>query len=377
MLSVAINGRLLRPDKVDGIGCFTHEITKRLVATHPDVQFHLISDRKPEACLQFGPNVKQYRVLPPARRFYLYEMWYQYAIPTFLRGLKPDVFVSTDGFLPLQLSIPTVVVQHDLGWLAVPHQVDRCTSWYYAKRFPQCFRAGSKQATVSEFSRNQIADVWKVPAEQVSVVPNAARAIFVPLEEAAKVRYRDAYASGNRFLVFVGTIQPRKNIEGLLRGFDEACARGLDNTYLVVAGPRQSIVSVTDTLCTMRFANRVRFTGYLANKELAGVLASAEAMVYIPHYEGFGIPILEAMASGVPVICSRNSALPEVGGTAAYYVKDSGSDSVSEAIIEVASNAELHTSLVQAGIKRAAQFSWDTSAEKMWQLIEDAIAARE
>ncbi|MCO6465173.1 MAG: glycosyltransferase family 4 protein [Bradyrhizobiaceae bacterium] len=375
-MKVAINVRTVRPGRLDGIGWYTNEILRRNIEANPDVEFHLIHDRRPDPRIQYADNVVQHRLLPPARRAWLYDIWFQWRVPSLLKSINPDVFISTDGSLPLGLDIPTILVQHDLGYLAVPEQVDKLTLWYYHNRFPQCFRAATVKATVSEFSRNQIVKEFGVNKADVHIVPNAAREIFSPVSEAVKSETRQRVTNGSPYIVFVGTIQPRKNFEGLLKAFDRACSDGLEDVKLVLAGRKSYGHGAVDSfIATLGCRDRIITTGWIPDEELVKVMGSATAMVYIPHYEGFGIPIIEAMACGVPVVCSRTTALPEVAGDAALYVEDTNDKTVADAIKLIATDTPLREKLIAKGFLRSAQYSWDESANKMWELVHLATHA--
>lgn len=373
---IGINGRLLVAGKLDGIGWYTHELLRRIVQSHPEVRFVLVSDKEIDPEFHYGPNQTPLRIGPRARHSFLYDLWYQWSLPRALRKAGVDVFVSLDGFIPLSGKIPTVNVIHDLGFLSYPGQVDRLTAWWYRKRFPQFAAKATRLATVSEFSRSDIATQYRIPADKISVIPNASRDVFQPIPVERQQQTQQRITGGAPYFVFVGVIQPRKNLPSLLKAFDLFKQRQSTPHKLVIAGPRGWKNDEVDrTLAEMKHAADVIFTGYLSDRELGDVVASATALTMVPHFEGFGVPILEAMACGTPVITSTVTSLPEVTNGAALLVEPNDVDSLSAALARIITDPNLAQELSLKGRARSQDYSWDRSAQQLWQLVESVVTS--
>lgn len=373
---IGINGRLLVAGKLDGIGWYTHELLRRIVQSHPDVRFVLLSDKPIDPMFHYGPNLEPQTIGPRARHSFLYDVWYQWSVPHALRQHGASAFVSLDGFIPLRSDVPTVNVIHDLGFLTYPDQVDPVTAWWYRRRFPQFARRATRLATVSEFSRDDIATRYHLPATQISVIPNAARSVFRPISAEQQTAVRASITAGAPYFVFVGVIQPRKNLPALLQAFDRFKQRHDLPHKLVIAGRKGWKTEAVDTLLRqLPSASDVIFTGYLSDADLAGVVASATALTMVPHFEGFGIPIIEAMACGTPVVTSTVTSLPEVTGGAAVLVAPNDVDGLADALARIATDNTLAADLSGRGLARSQQYSWDDSAQRLWTLIEEAVTS--
>lgn len=373
---IGINGRLLVAGKLDGIGWYTHELLRRIVQSHPEDHFVLVSDKEIDPEFHYGPNLTPLRIGPRARHSFLYDLWYQWSLPRALRKMGAAAFVSLDGFIPLNGKIPTVNVIHDLGFLSYPGQVDRLTAWWYRKRFPQFAAKATRLATVSEFSRADIATRYRIPSDRISVIPNACRDVFhsIPVERQQQTQQR--ITGGAPYFVFVGVIQPRKNLPSLLKAFDLFKQRQSTPHKLVIAGPRGWKNDEVDrTLAEMNHAADVIFTGYLTDTELGDVVASAAALTMVPHFEGFGVPILEAMACGTPVITSTVTSLPEVTNGAALLVEPNDLESLSAALARIIADPNLAQELSLKGRARSQDYSWDRSAQQLWQLVESVVTS--
>jgi glycosyltransferase involved in cell wall biosynthesis len=216
--------------------------------------------------------------------------------------------------------------------------------------------------TVSELCREEIIENYRVPAERVVAIPNAAGPAARPITEAeAKSELEQLGLDRRRpYLLAVGNLQPRKNLSRLIEAFGRLIAGGLD-VELVIAGPRH--YQGEEVLAAGReLGDRVRFTGYLSDRQLAACYRCAEVFVFPSLYEGFGIPALEAMAHGVPVASSRGGALPEVCGDAALHFDAMEVDSIEDALRRILTDSELRASLIKAGHARESEFSWSRSA---------------
>jgi glycosyltransferase involved in cell wall biosynthesis len=361
--TIALNGRLLISGRLEGIGGFAEACFRRIVQSHPEHTFVLVRDRRPDPEWDWGPNVRQVHALPPARRPWLYDLWFDYAVPRVLRRVGADVWVSPDGFASRRTTVPQVVVMHDLNFLHRPEWLPRREAAHYAARFPVYARSAAVLATVSEYSRRDLAEQFGCDASRIWVIPNAPGPQFRPTADPLPARAR--WAGGRPYYLFVGSLHPRKNLAGLLEGFAAYRARGGEADLVVVGEAMWAEQRVPEA--------GVHWVGRVAGAELAEVMGAAEALVFLPFFEGFGVPVVEAFAAGTPVIASSLTAVPEVcGGAAAALVDPTGpgaAEAVAEAMLRLEREPAHRAAAVAAGLRRAANFSWDRSAGLLWEAV--------
>jgi glycosyltransferase involved in cell wall biosynthesis len=265
---------------------------------------------------------------------------------------------------PLVATCPVVVTVHDISFVAHPEWFSARDLRVLSLTVPWSMRRAARILTVSELCRAEIIEHYRVPEERVVAIPNAAGPAAQPLTE---VEAKDALDQlgldlHRPYLLAVGNLQPRKNLPRLIEAFGRLLTGGME-VDLVIAGPRHYLGE--QVLAAGReVGDRVHFTGYLSDRQLAACYRCAEAFVFPSLYEGFGIPALEAMAHGVPVASSRGGALPEVCGDAALYFDPLEVDSIEAALRRVLSDSELRAGLIKAGHARERHFSWSRSAEQ-------------
>jgi len=368
---LAFNTRLLIKDKLDGIGWFTFHTLKRIVKNNPEHTFYFIFDRKYSDEFIFAENVKPVIVGPPTRHPVLWNFWLRYSLPRFLKKIKADIFVSPDGFLPYEITIPSLIVIHDINFVHRPKDLPYLTALFYLKRFSEFAQKAGKIATVSEYSKNDITNTYLISPKKISVVYNGADEAFKPVEENIKIKIRNKYSDGKPYFVFVGSLHPRKNIIGLIEAFDVFKKKTNSDLKLLIVGPfffkNSTMMNIYKQL---KYKDDILFTGRLDMDELTKVVGSAYALTMVSYFEGFGIPLLEAMYCDVPVISSNVTSMPEVTEEAALYVNPSDIYDIADKMEKMASNNELRESLIKKGRIQRTKFSWDKTAEKLWNEIE-------
>ena len=380
MATIAINTRLVIPGRLDGIGWFTLETVQRIVADHPEHDFHLFFDRNPPEELFPGSNVTLHWVWPPARRPFLVNWWMDYSIPWMLWRIQADLFVSPDGFLSRRTAVPQVAVQHDLNFEHHPKWLPPRVARHYRKRFPEAARAAVRLATVSQYSADDIAEQYGIDPDRIDVVYNGAGAAYhsalgLDMEQEAR-RIRARLTAGQPYFVFVGTQHPRKNMEGLLRAFRHYREQGGQWDLLLVGKAmwRKRGFDVRDAMEEVPGEIKAHIHGsdWLPQNELASVLAAAGGLVFIPWFEGFGIPLIEAFSAGTPTIHSDRTSLPEVAAGAGLEVDPGDATAVAEAMLRLEREPALGERLVELGRRRAEEFSWERTASLLWNCMARA-----
>ena len=376
-MKIAVNTRLLLKDKLEGIGWVAFECLSRIVKAHPDDEFYFLFDRKPDPKFIFAENVKPVVLFPQARHPFLYIIYFEIAVRRALRKIKPDVYISTDAYLSLRSKTPQIAVFHDINFEHFPQDFPKLALWHYKKFFPKFARKAEKIITVSEFSKQDIIDNYKVEPEKIHVAYNGANEGFKPITEEEKTQIRDKYTSGYQYFMFVGSLHPRKNLARLFPAYDLFKERtGSDVKLLIVGEKRWWTEPIQKAYEAMSHKDDVVFVGHLQMSELQRVTAAALASVYVSYFEGFGIPIIEAYKCDVPVITSNVTSMPEVAGDAALLVDPFNIESISSAL-ELVMDENVRNSLIEKGRVRRNDFSWDTAAEKWWSIVENVVETDE
>lgn len=372
-MRIAINTRLLVHGKMDGIGWFTYETTRRLVKAHPEHTFYLLFDRKPALEFTFADNAIPVVLMPPARHPVLWWVFFEVSVSLTLRRLKIDLYLTPDGFMPLHSDIPTLAVIHDINFEHANDNLKPSHQRYMTHFFPRFARKASRIATVSEYSKQDISNTYGIDSKKIDVVYDGANGMYRPHTDEEKQVIRDRFTGGKPYLIFISTILKRKNLATLLIAFDRIKSMDSSGLKLVVVGNR---VWWQDELAAaydgMKHQNDVIMPGHVEPSELAALLSASEALVYPSFFEGFGIPILEAMYAETAVIASNTTSMPEVGGDAVLYIDPTNPDDIAHAINNIA-NPIIREELINKGRIQRNKFSWDHTTELLWNSITQTI----
>lgn len=373
-MNIAVNTRLLIRNRLEGIGWFTCESLKRITTQHPEHHFFFIFDREYDPEFIFSDNITPIIQFPQARHPVLYYTWFEMAIPKLLERLKPDLFLSPDGFLSLKTPVKSMAVFHDLNFEHYPQDIPYWTRRYYRQYFPKYAARASRIATVSEFSKADIVRQYKVSPDKIDVVFDGANEAFHPLTKQEKKKIRADFSGGLPYFIFIGSLHPRKNLVNLFRAFDLFKKSNPSEVKLFIVGAKKWWTRDIDIAYNrMVFSDDVVFTGRLDVGELAGVLGSALALTYVSYFEGFGIPIVEAFHCDVPVITSNVTSMPEVAGDAALLVNPFDPESIAEALYKAYQYESIREELVVRGRRRKEMFSWQKTADRLWESIEKSV----
>jgi Glycosyltransferase len=360
-LHLAVDGSgLTRPRA--GVGVYTREILRAMSVDRPDCRFTVYvppgtSAPSPSRAIGFRP-------LPSTPFIGRHVQW-----PARIRRLRPDAYFGPVGALPLgSVGCPTVITVHDLA-------IYRNPGWFPGRQplstrlvIPRSLARADVVVAVSKNTADDIEDLFDVPASQISVVPHGVSHVFRPMSREDLDLARARLQLPERFILFVGTIEPRKNLATLL----EAWAMLSDRPDLVIVGAWGWLYEPIKEQIA-RLGPRVHHIQGLDPAELPAVYNLARVLAHPAWYEGFGFPPLEAMACGTPVIVSDRASLPELVGDAGMIAPADDPDAWRKALEKVVGDSDLAADLKRRGILRAAQFSWSRSAELTWRSIDRAI----
>jgi len=373
-LKIAVNTRFLIKDKLEGIGLFTAESLKRIVTQNPDVDFYFLFDRAYSTEFIYGPNVTPVVLFPQARHPFLWYWWFEVSVAGWLNRNRPNLFLSPDGYASLSAHVPQVLVMHDLAYEHFKNHVPFITRIYYQYYMPRFAKKAARIATVSEFSKQDIIKQYGVLANKVDVVYNGAKEVYQPISPDTASSIKVKIANGENYFVYVGSIHPRKNVARLLQAFDKFKTSTASKMKLVIVGRKAWNFEDVDTAYNnMQHQADVIFTGHIPPADLGQIAAAAYAMVYVSLFEGFGIPIIEAMSCNVPVITSNITSMPEAAGNAALLVNPHSVDEIAQAMQTLAADNNFRNELIQKGKQQVQKFSWDLTAQKLWQCCLKAL----
>jgi glycosyltransferase involved in cell wall biosynthesis len=370
-MKVAINCRLWLPGRLEGVGFFLQEVVTRWLNRYPEVEFHLFFDRSTTLDFSDMPNVEKHVLFPPARHPILYRIWFNLRLPLAFRKLRPDLFFSPEPLSPLPAFDKQIITVHDLAYLHYPETFDKRNLGYYEKYMPSFIKEADHIITVSNFTMADMQKQFPETARKTTVAQNGCRNIFQPLSPKEKREFRQKRTEGKPYFFYYGSLNARKNIDGLLLGFERFKKSEKSSHLLIIGGCRGwKTEEIERNYQDHPFKEDIQFTGYLEEDLLKWWLGAATALTYLSHFEGFGLPVLEAMQSGVSVITSQDSSMEEIAASAGYYADANSISSISECMKEVTSNPLEKERRIERGLKIAETFSWDRTAEKIWSAIE-------
>ncbi len=374
-MKIAINCWILRNKQTDGIGYFTINAISRIIKAHPEVQFLILCDKNfTEDYFDFS-NVSKHHIFPALRHPLLYVFYMEFILPFFLRKHKPDVFVSAEGFLSLLSGCKQVPIIYDINFEHKPEDLKLQNRLYFRFFFKRFARKARRIATISEYSKQDIADFYKIDPAKIDNVSCGINSNFCPLTAAEVGETRNKWSNGKPYFFFVGSMHPRKNINRLIAAFDLFKQHTGADTKLLLAGSiLWSKSEIEQTYTTSAYKDDIIFTGRLSDADLQQVLGAAFALSFVPIFEGFGLPIVEAMQSSIPVICSNVTSMPEVAGDATILVDPFHVENIAAGMEQLYGNDELRNRLIEKGALQKQLFSWDKTALLLWQTISKVAA---
>ena len=373
-MRIAVNTRFLLNDYLEGYGYFVYETFKRITQNHPEHEFIFIFDRPFDQRFIFSSNIIPVVASPPARHPLLWKWWYNMKVPIILKKYKAGLFVSADGFCSLNTIVPQCLVVHDLSFLHYPSFIKKSHLVFYKRYTPKFLAKANSVATVSQFSKQDILQHYHISSEKINVVYSAAKQNFQPVSEEVKQQIKENYSGNKEYFLYTGAIHPRKNLLNLLKAFSVFKKRQQSSIKLLLAGRLAwKYDSFIKSLETYKYRDDVVLLNYLEENQLVKITASAYAVVYPSLFEGFGVPVLEAMQCEVPVITSSGSAMQEIAGDAALFADAENYNDIAEKMMRLYKDESLRSELIQKGKNIARLYSWDRTAGLLWETMQKAL----
>ena len=373
-MRIAVNTRLLLKDKLEGIGWFTFETLSRITKNHPEHDFYFLFDRPYSREFISGKNIHPIVIPPKTRHPILWYVWFEFCIPKILKKIKADLFLSPDGFLSLTSNITSISVIHDINFEHHPEDLKYYHRKYYTYFFKKYANKATRIATVSSYSKEDISKTYQIDKSKIDVCLNGVNVNFHPITLKDKISVRKKYSDGKDYFLFVGALHPRKNISRLLLAFDNFKQSTKSSNKLLIVGAKMWWnKKLNNSYEKMTFKKDVIFTGRKKIEELNNLYGSALALCFVPYFEGFGIPIIEAMKCGCPVITSNCTSMPEIAGDAALFVNPFKPEEITNMMIKLNSDHELRAELSARGQIHSQNYSWNKTAQDLWNSIEKVL----
>lgn len=357
-----------------GVSRYIEFLLRALPSAAPDIEAVVFTGPQSGACAERFPSaLRWHRSRVPTGRPEIRILWEQVAGPVALRRAGVDLVHGPVNVIPVLDGLPGVVTVHDLAFRVYPEQYPRAKQRYLDLLTGLSVRSAARVVTVSESTRRDVLRFYRVEPERVVTVPNGVDPAMVPVtDEGRLARFREVHGLPEEFILYLGTLQPRKNLVGLLRAYARA---GVEAPLVVAGGKGWMYEPVFAEVRALGIEGRVLFAGYADPEDLPLWYSAATAFVFPSFYEGFGLPVLEAMACGAPVITSDSSSLPEVAGDAALLVDPRDVDALAGAIERLMGSPGLRADLRERGLARAREFSWERTARETAAVYRAALGA--
>lgn len=377
-MRVGIIGHLLSFEenyRQAGVSRYTEALVRELPGVSRDLDLVVFTGPdEPPADRAFPSDLTWHHSRLPTAKPAFRIAWEQTAGMAVAWRHRLDVIHAPVNVTPAITGVPRVVTVHDLAFHHFPEQYPGAKQRYLRLMTRFSVRRATRVIAVSEATRRDVIQFYGVDPASVVTVPNGVGPEFQPLPQDDIRRFRDEKRLPDNFVLFLGTLQPRKNLETLLKAY--ARVHGEIGWDLVVAGAvGWSHEPIFETARALGLADRVRFAGFVAPHELPLWYNAATVLVYPSVHEGFGLPLIEAMACGTPVIAADSSALPEVVGDAGLIVGTKDVGGYAHSLVGMARSTELRQELAERGLKRAAAYSWSRTATETMTVYEQAIHA--
>jgi len=353
-----------------GIGRYTLFLLDELAKADHENRYTIFQHRKDREPLVVAPNFQRKTLYTP-----VHSRMEQPLLMAELLFHNLDLIHSTDFIPPLYSNLPSVITVHDLAFLRWPHFLTKDHATYYSQ-IDRGVRHARHIIVPSHSTKNDVIGQLGVPESKISVIYEAAASLYRPMPiDQAQAAVRKRFSVPANYILFVSTIEPRKNIDGLLQAFHHLRTKyNLTDTALVLAGKQGWLYEkVYETVEELGLQDSTFFVGRVTDEELHHLYVGARCHVHPAFYEGFGLPPLEAMACGTPTVVSNTSSLPEVVGDAALLVDPTNWEEMAVAIHRLLTDSDLHAEMRQKGLQRAAVFSWSRAAAETLDVYQAVV----
>lgn len=371
-MKIGIDGRELQKEKMTGIGRYILNFLKYAPQYKPNWEFIIFINQHTEINLE-NFNLKK-KFIPE----YLTFWWDQAKLPYYIKREQIDLFFSPYYKAPIFTRCKTIITIHDLALLRgfFYTGINNFLLKIYLKTIGRFIaERTNKIITDSNYSKRDIINIFKIPEEKVKVIYEGVEERYFPRNKLQALKdIRKKYGIRENYILYLGNLWPRKNVEGLLKAYKQLPKNLRDNHQIVIVGDRNRYFNSLSNLAKeLQIENNITVTGFIRESDLPFLYSAAQIFVFPSYYEGFGLPVLEAMACGTPVITSNTTSLPEVVESAGILVDPSNIYDISKAMKELLTNANLRLTMRERGLKRAKQFPAKKMVCKILDLFAEVI----
>lgn len=361
--------RIFRPNK-HGMDFVALETIRELQKMDHENEYFIFVSPGEDRCLESSDNVHIIELKCPT-----YPLWEQVALPRAVKRIMPNLLHCTSNTAPLHCPVPLVLTLHDIIYLE--KRQSSSLSWYqemgwHYRRLvvPRILPKCKKIITVSQFERRRILDALHLPEEQLVAVYNGFNSHFHVQPKAPEITRK--YIDADDYLFFLGNTDPKKNTPRVLKAYSDYLKKSTKKLPLLIADLKEDAIDrILEEGKLTEIKSHLRFPGYIANADLAALYGGAFAFLYPSLRESFGIPMLEAMACGTPIIAGNTSAMPEIAGEGALLANPFDTEDITEKILLLENDEKLYQQQVEYGIKRSELFSWRHSAESLLKIYKE------
>ena len=373
-MRIALDGIPLS-EALTGVGHYTFELAQHLACSSGDEIF-VVSPRRFVSSIASETSPTPNLHLTRGSKSPLNRFWWSMGLPRYVRKHKIEVFHGTNFEVPLTGNCPSVITIHDLSMVLHPQTHERRRVGRARKRLPMMSRAATMVITPTEVVREEVHKHLQIPLDRIVAIPEAARSAFRRQDPTETEIVRKRLKITQPFVLYVGTLEPRKNLLNLVRAFEQVLSECDFSLQLVIAGRKGWMVDdLFRHVKRSAAAEQIIFTGYLSDDDLCALYSSCALFVYVSLYEGFGLPPLEAMACGAPVIASRIPSLSETVRDAALLVAPNDVQELAHNIRSLLQNKDLRTQLARKGLQRSSELTWARTAQ-LTRAVYDQVLAR-
>jgi glycosyltransferase involved in cell wall biosynthesis len=383
-MKIGIEGQRLFRTKKHGMDMVALELIRNLQEIdHQNEYVIFVAPDEDDSVLKETPN---FRIVKLEGGFY--PLWEQFSLPKAARKAGCEILHCTSNTAPVNCGIPLVVTLHDIIYMesgyfkilngsATPYQ--KFGNAYRKLIVPQVIKKSRKIITVSHFEKNRIGEFFSMKGDKrLTAVYNGVSEHFKPVTNPVELhRVKEKYHLPGNFFFFLGNTDPKKNTKGTLKAFSDFIKQTGSDYYLVMLDyDYNELEKLLEDIGDESLINRIILTGYVINTDLPSIYCQSKIFLYPSLRESFGIPMLEAMACGVPVITSNTSSMPEVAGTAAFIIDPFKPEEITDALIKILNDKALNASLVAKGYEQAAKFSWKSMAQNVLEIYREIGAGK-
>lgn len=362
-MKIAIEAQRIFRSNKHGMDFVALESIREIQKIDTENEYYILVSPGKDRCLEETPNMHILEINCPT-----YPLWEQIALPNTIAKLKVDLFHCTSNTAPINCSVPLILTLHDIIFLE-PRQSGNKSwyqniGWYYRKLIvPKIIPNCKKIITVSHFECNRIKENLNLTENQITTVYNGYSKHFYPRKDTSITK---KYIQAENYIFFLGNTDPKKNVSRTLKAYSIYLKYSTKKLPLLIADIKELVLdSLLKELQIEEIKPNIVYPGYIPNTDLPYIYSGAYIFLYTSLRESFGIPLLEAMACGTPVITSNTSSMPEVGGSGAILVNPFDEKDIAEKILMLENDSDLYTKQVLYGLKRAKEFSWRNTAEKI------------